>query len=64
MFYFELIAVGFLAGMIASVAGFGIGSFLIPLIRIRTGAKIAIALASLPHFLGNGFRFLDIEIKS
>jgi uncharacterized membrane protein YfcA len=63
MFYFELIAVGFLAGMIASVAGFGIGSFLIPLISIRTGAKIAIALASLPHFLGNGVRFWILKSK-
>ena len=63
MFYFELIAVGFLAGMIASVAGFGIGSFLIPLVSIRTGAKIAIALASLPHFLGNGFRFWILKSK-
>jgi hypothetical protein len=63
MFYFELIAVGFLAGMIASVAGFGIGSFLIPLISIRTGAKIAIALASLPHFLGNGVRFWLLKSK-
>ena len=63
MFYFELIAVGFLAGMIASVAGFGIGSFLIPLTSIRTGAKIAIALASVPHFLGNGFRFWILKSK-
>lgn len=34
MFYFALVVVGFLAGITASVAGFGIGSFLIPLIGI------------------------------
>lgn len=51
MFEFELavVIVGFLAGMTASVAGFGIGSFLIPLVSTQTGAKIAIALMSVPH---------------
>lgn len=59
MFEFELavITVGFLAGITASVAGFGIGSFLIPLVSIQTGAKVAIALMSLPHFIGNSVRF-------
>lgn len=63
MFYFAVIAVGFLAGMVASVAGFGIGSFLIPLVSVRTGAKTAIALASLPHFLGAGLRFWLLKSK-
>ena len=65
MFEFELavVVVGFLAGMTASVAGFGIGSFLIPLVSIQTGTKIAIALMSLPHFLGNVVRFWLLKTK-
>ena len=65
MFEFELaiVIVGFLAGITASVAGFGIGSFLIPLVSIQTGAKFAIALMSLPHFIGNSVRFWLLKSK-
>lgn len=55
--------VGFFAGMTASVAGFGIGSFLIPLVSVRTGTKVAIALVSLPHFLGTSVRFWLLKSK-
>lgn len=65
MFEFELavVIVGFLAGMTASVAGFGIGSFLIPLVSTQTGTKAAIALMSLPHFLGTSVRFWLLKSK-
>jgi uncharacterized membrane protein YfcA len=63
MFEFSLVLVGFFAGMTASVAGFGIGSFLIPLVSIRSGTKTAIALVSLPHFLGTCVRFLIMKSK-
>lgn len=65
MFEFELsiIIIGFIAGITASIAGFGIGSFLIPLVSIQTGAKIAIALMSLPHFLGTIVRFWLLKAK-
>jgi uncharacterized protein len=65
VFEYELavVIVGFLAGITASVAGFGIGSLLIPLVSIQTGAKVAIALMSLPHFLGNSVRFWLLKSK-
>lgn len=63
MFELFVVVVGFLAGLTASIAGFGIGSFLIPLISIQTGTKIAIVLASLPHFLGTGIRFALFRAK-
>jgi uncharacterized membrane protein YfcA len=63
MFEIFVVLVSFLAGMTASVAGFGIGSLLIPLVSIRTGTKIAIALVSLPHFLGTALRFWLLKAK-
>jgi uncharacterized membrane protein YfcA len=63
VFEFLIVVVGFFAGMTASVAGFGIGSFLIPLVSVRTGTKVAIALVSLPHFLGTSVRFWLLKSK-
>lgn len=63
MFEFSIITLSFIAGLIASVAGFGIGSLLIPLVSIRTGTKTAVALVSLPHFLGTGLRFWLLRAK-
>jgi uncharacterized membrane protein YfcA len=65
LFEFDLLVVivGFLAGMTASVAGFGIGSFLIPLVSTQAGTKIAVALMSLPHFLGTSVRFWLLKSK-
>jgi uncharacterized membrane protein YfcA len=45
------------AGAIASVAGFGIGSVLTPLLAIRVGAKLAVAAVSIPHVIGTAVRF-------
>ena len=63
MFDFLIVIVGFLAGLTASIAGFGVGSFLIPLVSFQTGAKTAIALVSLPHFLGTTIRFWLLKSK-
>src|SRR5262245_12841768 len=41
---------GFVAGGVASVAGFGIGSLMTPLFAARFGVKLAVALVSIPHF--------------
>src|SRR5262245_25125971 len=54
------IAVGvaaFLAGGIASVAGFGIGSVLTPLLAARFGTRLAVAAVSIPHVAGTAVRF-------
>lgn len=37
-------------GAVASVAGFGIGSVLTPLVATRYGMKLAVALVAIPHF--------------
>ena len=59
MYFFNisLLLVGVLAGGIASICGFGIGSFLTPLLAFKTGTGIAIAGVSIVHFLGTAFRF-------
>ncbi len=63
MFELWLVVVSSIAGMTASVAGFGIGSFLIPLVGIRVETKVAVALVSLPHFLGTSLRFWLLKPK-
>jgi uncharacterized membrane protein YfcA len=63
MFEFLIVVIGFLAGITASVAGFGIGTFLTPIVSVSTGTKVAIALVSLPHFLGNTLRFSFLKSK-
>jgi uncharacterized protein len=45
------------AGGIASVAGFGIGSLLTPLLALRLGTKLAVAAVSIPHVIGTAVRF-------
>jgi uncharacterized protein len=54
------IAVGIaavVAGGMASVAGFGIGSMLTPLLAARLGTKVAVAAVSIPHVAGTAVRF-------
>jgi hypothetical protein len=52
---------GILAGAIAAIAGFGIGSILTPLVAVWLGTKLAVALVSVPHFLGTALRFAVIR---
>jgi uncharacterized membrane protein YfcA len=47
----------FAAGSIASVAGFGIGSVLTPLLAIRLGMRTAVAAVSVAHLAGTALRF-------
>ena len=44
------------AGAIASVAGFGIGSVLTPVFATEVGVKLAVAAASIPHVVGTALR--------
>ncbi|HZD95938.1 MAG TPA: sulfite exporter TauE/SafE family protein [Candidatus Sulfotelmatobacter sp.] len=46
-----------LAGAIASMAGFGIGSVLTPLLAISVGTKEAVVAVSIPHFVATAIRF-------
>lgn len=44
------------AGAVASVAGFGIGSLLTPVLAVSLGTRIAVALVSVPHLAGTALR--------
>jgi len=51
------VPVAIFAGAVASIAGFGIGSMLMPVLALRTGTKLAVAAVSLPHLFGTALRF-------
>lgn len=44
-------------GIVASLAGFGIGSILTPLLAVRYGMKLAVAMVAIPHIIGTAVRF-------
>jgi len=50
-------ALSLVAGAVAAVAGFGIGSLLTPFLALETGAKVAVAAVAIPHFVGTVQRF-------
>jgi uncharacterized membrane protein YfcA len=53
-----LVAVAALAGgVIASLAGFGIGSLITPIFAMRYGMKLAVAMVAVPHVAGTALRF-------
>jgi uncharacterized membrane protein YfcA len=52
-----LAVVALVAGAVASLAGFGIGSLLTPLLALETGIGIAVAGVSIAHFFGTALRF-------
>ena len=54
-------AAGLLAGALASIVGFGIGSLLTPVLALETGTKIAVAAVSIPHFIGTAVRFAQLR---
>lgn len=47
---------GILSGVTASIAGFGIGSILTPLLIGRLGASLAVAAVSIPHAIATAVR--------
>ncbi|HLY38886.1 MAG TPA: sulfite exporter TauE/SafE family protein [Candidatus Binatia bacterium] len=51
------VVVGFVAGGVASIAGFGIGSLLTPLLALRLGMQLAVAVVAVPHFAGTALRW-------
>jgi len=52
-----LAAAALLAGAIASVTGFGIGSLLTPVLALETGTRLAVAAVAIPHLVGSAQRF-------
>lgn len=59
MTHFDFLAffISIMASAIASVAGFGIGSILTPLLALSVGTKIAVAAVSIPHLVATSLRF-------
>jgi hypothetical protein len=49
--------VALLAGIVAAVSGFGIGSLLTPTFALQAGTKAAVAAVSIPHVIGTLQRF-------
>jgi uncharacterized protein len=52
-----------LAGAIASLAGFGIGSVLTPLLALSVGAKEAVIAVSIPHLVATALRFWSLRSR-
>ena len=44
-------------GIVAAVAGFGIGSLVTPVLAWQMDARVAVAVVSIPHLIGTAFRF-------
>ncbi len=57
MFFIVVLIVAIIAGGIAAIAGFGIGSLLTPLFALRMDTGLAVAAVSLPHAIGTLVRF-------
>ena len=56
-----LLFAAILAGGIASIAGFGVGSILTPMLATQVGTKLAVAAVSVPHVIATALRFLLIR---
>src|SRR5262245_22721790 len=57
LFEILIVVAGAIAGAIASISGFGIGSILTPLLLTRVDTKIAVAAVSIPHLVGTLLRY-------
>lgn len=61
LFHFAVAAVAVVAGGIASIAGFGIGSLLTPTVASQYGMKVAVAAVSIPHVVATLLRFWKLR---
>jgi uncharacterized membrane protein YfcA len=52
-----VLAIAALAGGLAAVTGFGIGSLLTPLLALEMDTRLAVAAVSVPHVVGTAVRF-------
>jgi hypothetical protein len=57
MLFAAVFVVAVLSGATATVAGFGIGSLLTPVLALRVAMPTAVAAIALPHFLATALRF-------
>jgi uncharacterized membrane protein YfcA len=61
VFNIVVMMVAALAGGIASVSGFGIGSLLTPLVAYQYGMKTAVGAVAIPHFIATVLRFWGLR---
>lgn len=52
-----LFGLGLLTGIIATIVGFGIGSFLTPILAFKTSFGVAVAAVGIAHLFGSVLRF-------
>lgn len=57
MFEVMVAAAALGGGVVASLAGFGIGSLITPLLAMRYGMHLAVAMVAIPHVVGTALRF-------
>lgn len=55
------LAVAGIAGGVASICGFGIGSILTPYLSLTMDLRLAVAMVSIPHFAGTLLRLLMLR---
>jgi uncharacterized protein len=56
-----VILIAVIAGGIAAVTGFGIGSLLTPALALQVDTKLAVAAVSIPHVVGTALRFWLVQ---
>jgi uncharacterized membrane protein YfcA len=56
LWYVAVVAAGMVAGGVASIAGFGIGSLLTPVFVTQVTTQVAVAAVSIPHVVGTAMR--------
>ena len=61
MFELLLAVGGVIAGGIAAISGFGIGSVLTPLLTLEVNTRLAVALVAVPHFFGTALRLVRVR---
>jgi len=61
LFSVIVLGIAVVAGGIASIAGFGIGSLLTPVIGFAYGIKLAVAAVSIPHLIATAIRFIMVR---
>lgn len=61
IFDFVLLSVSIVAGAVAAIAGFGIGSLVTPVLSLSVGTKLAVAIVSIPHLVATALRFFMLR---
>jgi uncharacterized membrane protein YfcA len=52
-----VVIIAVIAGAVAAVTGFGIGSLLTPVLALSVDTRVAVAAVSIPHVIGTAVRF-------